>query len=180
MASGASRPLFWATAGGVVAGDIVTKILAVATLTHLPLRLVGDWLRFRLVYNPGAAFGISAGPYSRSVFTVLALVALGVLWGMVRQTGPDQRIRLTALGLVCGGAIGNLIDRVRSPLGVVDFIDVGLGPYLPPWPTFNVADMAVTCGAIALAAVLWHEGRHIAPAVQAEAPPQAGPAELSS
>jgi signal peptidase II len=178
MANGASRPLFWLTAICVVVADLATKLVAVTALSRLPVPVAGDWFTLRLVYNPGAAFGINVGPYSRQVFMVLALVALGVLVTMVRQARPDQWVRLTALGLVCGGAVGNLIDRVRSPRGVVDFIDIGLGAYR--WPTFNVADMAVTCGAIALAAVLWHEGRHIAPAVQADAPPQAGPAELSS
>jgi signal peptidase II len=76
---------------------------------------------------------------------------------MVQQTPPTQRVRLTALALVCGGAVGNLVDRIRSGRGVVDFIDVYIGPL--HWPTFNVADMAVTCGAVALAAVLWQEGR---------------------
>jgi signal peptidase II len=76
---------------------------------------------------------------------------------LARHTLSTQWVRLTALGLVCGGAIGNLLDRVRSARGVVDFIDVWIGPF--HWPTFNVADMAVTCGAVALAAVLWQEGR---------------------
>ena len=88
---------------------------------------------------------------------VLALVALVVLASLARHTLSTQWVRLTALGLVCGGAIGNLLDRVRSARGVVDFIDVWIGPF--HWPTFNVADMAVTCGAVALAAVLWQEGR---------------------
>ena len=75
----------------------------------------------------------------------------------MRQTKAGDYIRLTALGLVCGGAVGNLIDRVRSPRGVVDFIDVGIGTHR--WPTFNVADMAVTVGAVVLAFVLWQDGR---------------------
>jgi signal peptidase II len=62
-----------------------------------------------------------------------------------------------ALGLVCGGAIGNLIDRIRSPVGVVDFLDIGFGNWR--WPTFNVADIAVTTGAILLAWALWGEER---------------------
>jgi signal peptidase II len=88
---------------------------------------------------------------------VLAIVALFVLGAMVRQTHESQWFRISALGLVCGGALGNLVDRVRSARGVVDFIDVGVGALR--WPTFNVADMAVTCGAISLALVLWNEGR---------------------
>jgi signal peptidase II len=119
--------------------------------------VAGDWITLQLVYNRGAAFGIDVGPYSRWVFTVLALLALVVLGAMVRQTQPAHRVRLVALALVCGGAVGNLIDRLRNPQGVVDFIDVGIGALR--WPTFNVADMAVTCGAITLALVLWAEGR---------------------
>ncbi len=157
MPSGLRHPLFWGIALGVVALDLITKKLAVASLAHAPVRILGDWLTFRLVYNPGAAFGVHVGAYSRWVFMVLALVALVVLASLARHTLPTQWVRLTALGLVCGGAIGNLLDRVRSARGVVDFIDVWIGPF--HWPTFNVADMAVTCGAVALAAVLWQEGR---------------------
>ncbi|MBI4421849.1 MAG: signal peptidase II [Gemmatimonadetes bacterium] len=157
MASGGSRRLFWIVAAAVVVLDFITKLIAAATLSRVPVRVIGDWVTLQLVYNPGAAFGIHVGEYSRWVFLVLALLALVVLGTMVRQTGGSQWIRLTALGLVCGGAVGNLVDRVRSPRGVVDFIDVGIGSLR--WPTFNVADSAVTCGAIILAAVLWAEGR---------------------
>ena len=65
--------------------------------------------------------------------------------------------RLVALALVCGGAVGNLVDRIRSAQGVVDFVDIGLGSWR--WPTFNVADSAITIGAIALGLSLWQEGR---------------------
>jgi signal peptidase II len=58
---------------------------------------------------------------------------------------------------VCAGAIGNVVDRIRSAQGVVDFVDVGIGT--ARWPTFNVADSAITVGAIALAVSLWLEGR---------------------
>jgi signal peptidase II len=157
MASGASKRLFWGIVACVVALDFATKNAAAARLSRVPLKVVGDWVTLQMVYNPGAAFGIHVGGYSRWVFLTLALLALFVLGAMVRQTEPWQWVRLSALGLVCGGAVGNLIDRVRSPRGVVDFIDVGVGTLR--WPTFNVADMAVTCGALTLATVLWVEGR---------------------
>lgn len=156
MASGASRPLFWVVVGGVVIADLITKLVAAAVLSRVPVRVIGDWVQLQLVYNPGAAFGLNIGEYSRWVFLILALVALIVLGSMVRSSGPTQWFRLVALGLICGGAIGNLIDRIRSPRGVVDFIDVGIGDLR--WPTFNVADVAVTCGAVALALVLWQKG----------------------
>ncbi len=158
MASAADRRLFWGVAGGLVIADLVTKLIAEAQLTRrMPLSVVGEWVQLRLVYNQGAAFGIHVGEHSRWVFLVLALVALAVLGSMVRTTRPGDRFRLLALALVCGGATGNLIDRLRSPMGVVDFVDVGVGAWR--WPTFNVADSAITVGAVALAVSLWLEGR---------------------
>lgn len=175
MGNAASRKLFWSIVVTVVGLDLVTKIIAVRTLRlHLPVRVLGDWLTFQLVYNPGAAFGIHVGGYSRWVFTILALLALVVLGAMVRQTDPAHKVRLVALGLVCGGAVGNLLDRLRSADGVVDFIDVGVGALR--WPTFNVADMAVTCGAVTLAIVLWSEGRQ----AEERAKQQEGAAPASS
>jgi len=167
MANGANRWLFWAVGLGVVVSDFITKRLAVAVLTHRQIPLAGDWLSFQLVYNQGAAFGINAGDSSRWIFMALALVALVVLWSMVRQTESSQHVRLLALALVCGGAVGNLLDRIRSARGVVDFIDVWIGPF--HWPTFNVADMAVSCGAVLLALVLWLEGRRATHAPEEEA-----------
>ncbi|MGH7567780.1 MAG: signal peptidase II [Gemmatimonadales bacterium] len=158
MASAADRRLFWGVAGGVLVADIATKLLAEAFLARrLPLEIVGAWIQLRLVYNEGAAFGIHVGEYSRWVFLGLSLVALAVLGSMVRGTRVGDRFRLWALALVCGGATGNLLDRIRNPQGVVDFLDVGVGTWR--WPTFNVADSAITVGAIALAVSLWLEGR---------------------
>jgi signal peptidase II len=175
MARRSSRLLFWWVAGGVIVFDFVTKQLAVAQLSNgAPVYLVGRWLSLRLVHNPGAAFGIHVGPYSRWVFMILAIVALVVLGAMVRQTAPAQRFRLFTLGMVCGGAVGNLIDRLTSSEGVVDFIDVWIGTF--HWPTFNVADMAVSCGAIALASALWSEGKQD----KATAGEPANPQEVST
>jgi signal peptidase II len=83
----------------------------------------------------------------------LTVGALFILGRLYRATRDGDLIRTLAIGLVCGGAIGNLIDRIRSAAGVVDFIDVGIGDMR--WPTFNVADMAVSIGAFLLAWVLW-------------------------
>jgi len=158
MANDAERPLFWGTAGAIVAADLVTKLLAESLLArHVPVTVLGDFVQLRLVYNQCAAFGLCLGAYSRWIFFGLALVALVVLGSMVRATRPGDRFRLVALALVCAGAVGNVIDRLRSSLGVVDFVDVGVGALR--WPTFNVADSAITVGAIALAASLWLEGR---------------------
>ena len=149
--------LFWALLGTVVVLDVITKAMAVSALLpqRLPHEVLGESLRLTLVYNPGAAFGLHLGPYSRWIFLGLTVGALVILWRLYRSTRPGDWLRAVALGLVCGGAAGNLIDRIRSPLGVVDFIDVGIRDMR--WPTFNVADMAVSTGAFLLAWVLWGE-----------------------
>jgi signal peptidase II len=155
-AAGAERRVFWTAAAVTVVLDLVTKIVAEATLLRTPgMAVVGDWFQLRLVYNQGAAFGLHVGPYSRWIFFGVALVAVFVLARMSQTSPAGDRFRQLALGLVAGGAAGNLIDRIRSGRGVVDFLDVGIGALR--WPTFNVADIAVSCGAIALAISLWRE-----------------------
>jgi signal peptidase II len=158
MASAADRRLFWGTAAAILVADIITKLLAEALLArHIPVAVLGEFVQLRLVYNQCAAFGVCLGSYSRWIFFGLAIVALFVLGSMVRAAPPGDRFRVGALSLVCAGAVGNVVDRIRSSLGVVDFIDVGVGTLR--WPTFNVADSAITVGAIALAVSLWLEGR---------------------
>ena len=152
MASAAERRLFWGTATAVVLADFVTKLIAESYLARrLPLEVLGDFVQLRLVYNEGAAFGLHLGENSRWIFFGLAIIALFVLASLVRSTRQGDRFRLVALALVCGGAVGNLIDRVRSAQGVVDFVDIGVGSWR--WPTFNVADSAITIGAILI--VIW-------------------------
>ena len=158
-------PLFWGTLITVVAADLATKLVAVANLSpqHIPHEILGNAFRFTLVYNPGAAFGLNLGMYSRWIFMVLTITALVILGRLYQATRQGDFVRTLAIALVCGGAVGNLIDRIRSPRGVVDFIDVGVGDFR--WPTFNVADMAVSVGAFLLAWVLWGEERSQAPVV---------------
>lgn len=148
--------VFWSAALIVVFLDVTTKIIVQNTLPVLePKRIFGDFVRFTLVYNKGAAFSMSLGTQSRWIFGTFAAVALVILWRLYKQGAPGDWARSLALGLAWGGAAGNLIDRIREPRGVVDFIDVGVGA-VRFW-TFNVADSAVTVGAILLACVLWYE-----------------------
>jgi signal peptidase II len=152
---------FWPLLSLLVLADCTTKRLAVEHLTppHMPHDVIGDVVRFTLAYNPGAAFSMSLGPYSRWGFTLVAAIMLVILARIYRETPAGDRTQAIALALVIGGAIGNVIDRIRSPRGVVDFIDVGLGD-VRFW-TFNIADIGVTFGAALLAILLWRrDGGH--------------------
>lgn len=151
--------LFWPLAITLVVADCTTKNLAVEHLSpaHVPHAVVGDWVRLTLKYNPGAATGITLGPYSRIGFAVLAICALAILINFYRVTPPSERSRAFALALLIAGAAGNLLDRLRSARGVVDFIDVGVGTHR--FYTFNVADACITVGAVILAVVLWRTPR---------------------
>ena len=110
---------FWTIFLSIVLVDVATKRLAVAALTpYVPRNAIDDVLRFTLAFNSGGAMSLSLGPSSRWWFTLLSLATLVVLAYMYRQTSPDNRIQLASLALICGGAVGNLIDRIRSPRGV--------------------------------------------------------------
>ncbi|HEX9564000.1 MAG TPA: signal peptidase II [Gemmatimonadaceae bacterium] len=151
--------LFWPVVAVVLVSDLLTKWIAVGELypRGVPREVLGDVVRLTLVYNRGAAFGLHLGSYSRWIFLALTVGALVILWQLYRATPVRDVMRTLAIALVSGGALGNLIDRVRGPQGVVDFLDIGFGDLR--WPTFNVADMAVSTGAILLAWVLWGEDR---------------------
>lgn len=132
----------------VVALDQLSKAWVRAGLTlNQPVEIVGDNIRLLYIHNQGAAFGLSVGAHSSTVFLVLASVA-SVLVLFLYLTAPRaERLQRIALALILGGAIGNIIDRLRWEM-VVDFIQVGVAGYY--WPIFNVADSAVTVGAILL------------------------------
>jgi signal peptidase II len=150
--------VFWPVVVVIVIADIVTKMIALNTLPPLtPQPVLGEGLRLTLVRNPGAAFGLYLGEYSRYIFMVLTVGALVILWRLYQSTREGDLPRTLAIALVCAGAVGNLIDRIRWHEGVVDFIDVGFRDMR--WPTFNVADMAVSTGAFLLAWVLWGDDR---------------------
>lgn len=175
MVSATERRRFGAVVAVVILLDQVTKFAAERWLAqYIGLPVIGEFFQLRLVYNPGAAFGIHIGDYSRWVFMVLSVAALLVLGSMLRTTRPGDGVRLYALAAICAGAAGNLIDRIRSSRGVVDFLDFTFGSYR--FPTFNLADTAVTCGAVLLAISLWQEDRPAAGGAKASAPPPAGEA----
>ena len=130
---------------GVVVLDQCTKIWAVERLSDGPIAIVGDDIGFRLHRNSGGAFSIFQG--FTPLLAILAIVLAVVLVRAVTRT--DDRLMLVALALVLGGALGNLVDRLLRSPGflhgrVVDFVGVG------SFPTFNVADAAITVGAVLL------------------------------
>ena len=173
MVSGTEHRRFYGVVSVVIVLDLATKLVAEALLPkYVGVPVVGEFFQLRLVYNPGAAFGLHLGEYSRWIFMGLSLAALFVLGSMLKTTRRGDWLRLYALAYICAGAAGNLVDRVRSSRGVVDFLDFTLGAL--HWPTFNVADTAITCGAVALALSLWEEGKQheIAPAPEVVPPAQ--------
>ena len=141
-----------AVAAVIVLLDQLTKIWAVSELSDGPVEVVGSLLQFRLTRNPGGAFSLLTG-----LTPVLALLAVVMVIYIVRTTRRTaDAVMAYSLGLVLGGAVGNLVDRmVRSPGvlrgEVVDFIKV------PNWPTFNVADCAITIGVILIAIRGWKQ-----------------------
>lgn len=167
MPSAASaRSPFWPVVVGVVILDRVTKVLMARLLANdAEIRIVGSYVQLHLVHNTGAAFGLHLGPWSRWIFAAIAVGAVYLLQRMWREAEPADRLRQWTVAIVAGGAAGNLIDRLLTSRGVIDFIDVGVG--LTRWPTFNVADIAVSCGAVALAISLWREDNSRRPAAPA-------------
>lgn len=136
--------------------DIITKKWAMGALMGQSSELFGGLIPLTLAFNRGAAFGLSIGNDPRWFFIPVTILALGLLAYLLVQTDEADRFRIFALSLVLTGALGNLIDRVRWDRGVVDFIGpINLG--FMDWPIFNVADMAISCGAVALAISFWME-----------------------
>lgn len=159
----------------ILVADVITKRWAVAALPGAPRPdFLGGHVPLTLAYNRGAAFGLSVGDDPRWFFIPVTLLALGLMVSLLIRTPGTDRTRVLALALVVSGALGNLIDRVRWDRGVVDFI----GPVDLPfttwdWPIFNIADMAISCGAVLLAVSFWMEERQHKRAEQAKQAEQA-------
>ena len=146
--SSRSRSATWAAAIAlfVVAVDQATKAWAVDRLAAGPIGLIGSTVELRLTHNEGSAFSLFAG-FTPLLAAVVAVVIV-VLVRMLRHAADP--VVVVALSLLLGGAVGNLVDRLARAPGflhgaVVDFVRVGW------WPTFNVADAAVTSGAVLVA-----------------------------
>jgi signal peptidase II len=140
----------------VYLADQLTKVIAVQTLSErMPIELFGGLLTLRLVRNPGAAFGLAGG--ATVLFSAVALVVVVAVLRTARRLYSLPWA--LALGLLLGGAVGNLTDRILRAPGVlrghvVDYLE------LPNWPVFNVADMAIV-GAAALMVLLSLRGHQL-------------------
>ena len=136
--------VLFAVAAFAYALDLVSKMIVVAKLeNHAPIRIIGDWLQFEAIRNAGAAFGF--GEAFTVIFTVIAAAVIVVIARLVRKLYSLPWA--VALGLLLGGALGNLTDRIfRSPGvfegRVVDFISP------KGFAVFNLADSAIVCGGI--------------------------------
>ncbi|MDH3902427.1 MAG: signal peptidase II [Xanthomonadales bacterium] len=133
----------------IVVLDLWTKNIATQSLTlYRPIELT-SWLNMTLAHNYGAAFSFlsDAGGWQRWLFTGLASVVTVVLVVWLFRLQPREKMTAAALGLIIGGAVGNLVDRINHGY-VVDFIDVYYRDW--HWPAFNVADSAITCGVVLL------------------------------
>lgn len=147
------RGLAPAIVAGVVLLDQLTKVWVVAALSDGPLAIVGGDVELRLTRNSGGAFSLFT-----NATVVLAIVAIVLAVVLVRAVHrASDRVTVVALSLVLGGALGNLCDRILRTPGflrgeVVDFVHVGA------WPSFNVADSAITIGAILLVVATFRQG----------------------
>jgi signal peptidase II len=148
---GPSYPFLAIVTVVTLAADLGSKIWAEKRFTDAPFpeRHIDVWkdhIAFRLAKNPGGAWGLlgTESPALRiSFFVVISVVAVAFILSLYRKTTPAQTALTWGLPLVLGGALGNLVDRIRYG-HVIDFIEVHLGSY--QWPTFNVADIAICVG----------------------------------
>lgn len=138
----------WAWAVLVFVVDFVSKRLVLMNedVLRAKVSFVGEFIRFIYVRNPGSAMGLF--PVGRKGLVGISILVMFFLIYLYRTTKPQFKMRLVAISLILGGAVGNLIDRIFYGGGVVDFIDVGLGTHR--FYTFNVADIGVTIGGVLL------------------------------
>mgnify|MGYP003306553384 FL=1 len=138
----------------VIVLDQITKALVVSFIPPYKIgaQFLGDFLRLIHVYNPGVAFSIGAAwpdLLRRIAFSIMPLIFLAIVIVVYMKSNDFTKLQRWTIAGIVGGGIGNLIDRIFRPEGVVDFIDVKFyGLFgMERWPTFNVADSAVVvCG----------------------------------
>lgn len=148
--------VFFAVAALVVAVDQFTKALVIRSLYEGEvIRVIPGFFNLVHFRNTGAAFGILRGPTGVKTIVLGAVTLLAVVFIFLMTMRTRSTVTAVSLSLVAGGALGNLIDRIRFG-AVVDFLDLYLGPW--HWPAFNVADSAITCGVFASLILIYTRG----------------------
>lgn len=149
------QPWLWAPVVFVL--DFVSKraVLANEEALRNKISILGDFLRFIYVRNPGSAMGLF--PVGRWALVGISVLASFFLIYLYVTTDSKLKIRLGAMAAILGGALGNLVDRIFYNGHVVDFIDVGIGTHR--FYTFNVADIGVTVGGSLLFLCILFDGR---------------------
>lgn len=152
--------LFFVIASAVILVDQLTKAWILSTLSlHQSFSVVTGFFDITHVRNPGAAFGFLAGAsplFRYGFFIAVTVAAILFILHYLRTTKNDEIPLVLSLALILAGAVGNLIDRLRFG-EVVDFLDVYVGSY--HWPAFNVADAAISTGAVILTITLLRRGK---------------------
>jgi len=137
--------------GLVLVLDQITKILVDKTMAlHRTIEIIPNFAALTYLRNTGAAFGVFAGErslYRIGFFLAVSIVALGCILYLLRLTRPEKKLTLLSLSLILGGAVGNMVDRLRLGEGI-DFILIHF--YDLHWPAFNVADSAISIGVVLL------------------------------
>ncbi|MCF8197252.1 MAG: signal peptidase II [Sulfuritalea sp.] len=138
----------------VLVADQVSKAWILANVGYMERQIMTPFFNIVLVFNPGASFSFlaDAGGWQKWFFVALALGISVWLLKLLREHARE-RLLPTALSMILGGAIGNVVDRLRFD-AVVDFLDFHIAGY--HWPAFNVADSAITVGVVLM---LWHQFR---------------------
>ncbi len=143
----------------LLAADMITKHLAELYIAQGDrINVVGSFVQLIRIYNQGGVFGIFQGyQHVFMVISMIVFVFMLIFYGFEKNKTYPFCI---AMGMILSGAVGNISDRLMQKPGVVDFIYVGIeGLY--KWPAFNVADMAIVCGAVMLGIVFYRQERRL-------------------
>ncbi len=163
----------------IVLADQISKILIQSNLAeNQTVSVIGNFLNFHFIYNEGGAMGTSIGP--SWLYTILTLFALGLIIRYFTSPESDGAFSKYSLAVILGGAIGNLIDRLRMGK-VIDFIDIDIPDiqflHIYRWFTFNIADAAITIGLILFASSILFQKKQPTAGAQL---PESKPPEVES
>jgi len=144
-------------AGGLILADQIIKLGVTQWLAPVGrISVIPGFFNLTYVQNTGVAFGMFAGSHSTlrlMILAALALAALAIIVFFIHNSGDNEPLFLWGLSFICGGALGNQVDRIHNSGAVVDFLDFYLGSF--HWPVFNLADIGITMGTALIILHLW-------------------------